>query len=295
MAWLMRPRLGSVPDGQVLTRTEAPTLHALAEDVAGELRTAPVDLVVLDAGFNASWQIVGFRRRRVLTLGLGLLAVLGPQERAALVAHELAHARNGDATRGLFVGAAVTALAELRDIVARDIAGGDHVTRIGGQVARVLAAPLTGVLVLEAHLLRRDMQRAEYLADALSARVAGTEAAVSLQEQLLLEGTFFAAVQQAAHTTEHVDLFDELARRSAQVPERERERRRRVARLRDATPGDTHPPSAKRVAVLERRARTEPSVVLDAERSAAIDAELAPFHERLQRTLIDEYRASLYY
>ena len=37
--------------------------------------------------------------------------MLPPQPRAALIAHELAHARNGDSTRGFFVGSALNALA----------------------------------------------------------------------------------------------------------------------------------------------------------------------------------------
>src|SRR5438094_618563 len=70
----------------------------------------PPDALVISASFNAEWAVLGWRRRRTLTLGLPLLTVLPPQPRAALIAHELAHARNGDSTRGFFVGGAINAL-----------------------------------------------------------------------------------------------------------------------------------------------------------------------------------------
>jgi Zn-dependent protease with chaperone function len=61
--------------------------------------------------------VFGWRRRRVLMLGSGPLAVLAPQELVALIAHELGHARNGDARRGLVVGSAVSGLAELHALM----------------------------------------------------------------------------------------------------------------------------------------------------------------------------------
>ena len=77
-------------------------------------RPAP-DAIVADTRWNASWALVGWRRRRVLVVGLPLLAALGPQERVAMIAHEVGHDRNGDVTRGLFVGSAVAGLDALSD------------------------------------------------------------------------------------------------------------------------------------------------------------------------------------
>jgi hypothetical protein len=123
LAWLMRPRLGKAPDEDVVARADAPSLYALADDVAADLGLRRIDVLVVDHRLNASWSVVGLRRRRVLTLGLPLLMLLEPQQRVALVAHELAHERNGDATHGLVVGSSVRALAEFYD---GDRAGAEH-------------------------------------------------------------------------------------------------------------------------------------------------------------------------
>jgi hypothetical protein len=78
------------------------------------------------------------------------------------------------------------------------------------------------------------------------------------------------------------------------VPDRERERRRRVARREDARLGETHPPSGKRIELLERRPRVAPAVVLDATRSTAIDLELATRRTAAGRQLLEEYREAIY-
>src|SRR5262249_8626043 len=155
-----------------------------------------------------SWMVVGVRRRRVLTLGLPLLLLLEPQQRVALVAHELAHARNGDSTRGLVVGSSVRALAEFYAALApepsRDgsIAWDDlgFFDMIVNGILWLISRPAYGLLLLQLHLLLRDSQRAEYLADALAARVAGTEATVGLHERLLLESVLGATVQRVTQT-----------------------------------------------------------------------------------------------
>lgn len=299
---LMRPRLGKPPDEGLVERSQAPTLHDLVDRVASALGTPSVDLLAVEHDFNASWAVLGVRRRRVLTLGLPLLTAVGPQERVALVAHELAHARNGDATRGLFVGSAVRALAELYWLLSPEELSGELdwdlgiFERIVNGFLWIVSRPVYGLLLLELHLLMRDTQRAEYLADALATDVAGTDAAVALQEKLLLEATFRSAVKQASRPGRNGerDVFALLSEAVAGVPPRERERRRRVARLEGARLSDSHPPTAKRIDLLERRPKTAPRVVLDEAASARIDAELASLRTAYSRRLVDEYRDTLY-
>jgi Zn-dependent protease with chaperone function len=297
---LMRPRLGEPPKEGLVSRAEAPELYALVDEVAEELRVPPVDAIVADRDFNASWAVLGLRRRRVLTLGLPLVALLEPQERVALIAHELAHARNGDATRGLFVGSAVNGLAALYWLLSpedrEDTGDGLGADLIAKAMLWVVSRPVWLLLLLQLHLLTRDLQRAEYLADALAARVAGTEAVVAIQEKLLLEHTVWATLQHAAGPArdEQTDLLEDIGEAVLQVPDRERERRRRVARLEDARLGETHPPSGKRIELLEGRPQAEPAVVLDSEHSAAIDRELATRRTAAGRQLLEEYREAIY-
>ena len=106
------------------------------------------------------------------------------------------------------------------------------------------------------------MQRAEYLADAAAARVAGTAAAIALHERLLLYRTFQDAIQQAALADDARGALDRVRAALRSVPERERERRRRVARLEQTRLEDTHPPTGMRIALLEDRAPLPPAVTL---------------------------------
>src|SRR5207253_6289128 len=136
------------------------------------------------------------------------------------------------------------------------------------------AQPVLGALQLEFWLLMRDSQRAEYLADALAARMAGTEAAVSLHEKLLLDSTVANVVQRVAQGRGAPDLFCELERALEDVPPHEREQRRRSARLEETRLEATHPPTGQRIRLLEERPAATGRVTLDADRNARIDAEL---------------------
>jgi Zn-dependent protease with chaperone function len=298
---MLRPRFGKLPKEDRVEAETAPTLHGLVAEVGAALDVAATDVLIVDQEFNASWEVVGLRRRRVLTLGLPMLAALEPQERVALIAHELAHGRNGDSGRGLFVGSAVRALADIYWIVGpEDLSDREpwelgFFDRVVNVMLYVVSRPAYWLLLLELHLLLRDSQRAEFLADALAAGVAGTDAAVSLSEKMLLQSTFRGVVQKSAQRGNELDLFAELALVCGSVPDREKERRRRVARLEGTRLSSTHPPTAKRIELLERREQRNPEVVLDAGRSRTIDEELTPLRAPLQQRLVEEHRDALYY
>src|SRR5947208_7953739 len=52
LAVLMRPRFGSVPDEDIVTPEQAPTLHRVAGEIAAALDVRPPDLIVIDHEFN---------------------------------------------------------------------------------------------------------------------------------------------------------------------------------------------------------------------------------------------------
>ena len=158
-----------------------------------------------------------------------------------------------------------------------------------------ITRPIDAVLWLEARLLLRDKQRAEYLADAAAARVGGTAAAIALHERLLLATTFQGAIQQAALADDAPGALDRVRTALRAVPERERERRRRLARLEQTRLEDTHPPTGMRIALLEERATLPPAVTLYVFASARIDAELELLAAATGRQLVDRYRASLHH
>lgn len=299
VAILTRPRFGKPPDEDLVARSEAPTLWGLVDEIAAALDTGTADLLVVDHRYNAAWGILGLRRRRVLMIGLPLLSSLEPQERTGVIAHELAHARNGDSSRGIVIGSAVRGLAELYYLLApeRTPQGLGIFEHVANGILWLLSRPPYWLLHLEYHLLLHDSQRAEYLADALAARIAGTEAVVLLHEKLLLEPSFRAVVKEYAHPSSagDVDLFEATRLRLASVPERERERRRRVAMLEESRLSATHPPTGMRISLLEERPPQPPEVAVDRARSDAIDAELHRLRPILGERLVELHRASLYY
>ena len=293
---VMRPRLGKPPErGHVV---DAPALREVTANVAQALGGRPPDEIRIDGRWNASWQAVGVPRRRILTLGLPLLAALEAQERVALIGHELGHGRNGDSRRSVIVGSAVNGLDWLADALRHGVSYADAdigwIDWVSGGLMWLVSRPVDALLWLEAHLLLRDVQRAEYLADALAARAAGSGAAIALHERLLLYSTFQLVVQQAAHENAE-NVLDRLRISIQLIPDRERERRRRVARLEEARLDDTHPPTGMRIALLEQRAAEPPRVVLNEAQSRRIDAELETLVHRIDREMLDTYRDSLYY
>jgi Zn-dependent protease with chaperone function len=304
VAWLMRPRLAKVPDEGVVTPEEAPTLYALAEQVAASLDTRPPDLIVINGEFNAYWSVAGIRRKRVLGLGLPLFDSLGPQARVALIGHEIGHGRNGDVRRGLIVGSAISSLAELYYVLSP---GGRSAARdadvwvraaepILNALMYVLTRPVAWLLQLQAHLVWHDSQRAEYLADALAARVAGSQAEVASELRLLEATTVDVVARRAAHAApgQAPDLFAELRDAFARTPDHERIRLRRTAELEQTRLNATHPPLIRRLELVERRPVADPAVTLSTADSAQIDTELSRAKVAVAAQIIDEYRNSLY-
>lgn len=224
-----------------------------------------------------------------------MFAALPPEQRVALIGHEVAHARNGDSRRGLVVGSAWAALEALYRILAPDpYAEGPDVFMNGAYW--LVSRPVYGLLLLHARLTAHDAQRAEYLADALAADVAGTDAVVGLLETILLEGVVRSVVKRSTHSGAVApgSLLSEVERSVMAVPDRERQRRRRVARLERPSLDAFHPTMSSRIAVLESRALVLSSLAITQAESDAIDEELAPLRAPLELRMIDEYRSTIY-
>jgi Zn-dependent protease with chaperone function len=83
------------PDGVPLDRSAAPSLYALVDEIRRVVSAPAVHRIAITSDFNAGaathrppWRL---RRRRVLVLGLPVLATLSAAELRAVIAHELAH------------------------------------------------------------------------------------------------------------------------------------------------------------------------------------------------------------
>ncbi|MFJ1865285.1 M48 family metallopeptidase [Streptomyces sp. NPDC088097] len=303
LAAALRPRPVRLPkDGQVLHRADAPHLFELVDEVAGAVGTTGVHTVLVNAEYNASVTTYGVRRRRVLTIGLPFWEVLTPQERVALLGHELGHFAHGDIRYGRITGGALHALAVWHYVLAPTPAE-RLLDRFVNAVTFLPRWVAYGLLLLLDRLTLRASQRAEYLADASAVRAASPGAAVGLMDRLLVGDAVEAELRRQSvvarmgggrtgrevREAAEAGLWERLAARVAAVPEREYERLRRVSALRGHSVDHTHPPTHARRRHMAAGAPVAALVSCDDARAAAVAAELAPSREALARLVIREY------
>jgi Zn-dependent protease with chaperone function len=299
LAWVLRPRLPRFPE-HPLPPTEYPGLYGLTDLVVQALEAPPIAAIVITPDFNAAYSFAGWRRRPVLRLGLPLLTVLDDRETVALIGHEVAHAVNGDATSGFFVGSAINTLAIWYTLLYPDrlMLHTQYRRSIITVFTNLILVCLAGLIGFIAsgltHLLWRDAQRAEYLADHLAAEVAGTEATLSMLDKLHLGPMASGAAQRLAVSTAAGDLFAELRDLAGAMPEHERRRLRAMARLEASRLDASHPPTSFRVALLEQRPIAMPAVHVPGTLWRVAQDEMNRLAPPMQRRILDLYRARLY-
>lgn len=298
LSWTLRPRFPELPDDEpVLRRADAPELFAVIDEVAAVAGTRSVDAVTVSAAFNASVTTYGVRSRRVLTLGLPFWETLTPQQRIALLGHELGHFSNGDTRHGLVIGTAFHSLTTWRYYVA-PIPDPNIVEMLVNLFYVVPRTLVQGLLILLDRLTLRATQRAEYLADAMSARAGSTEAAVGVMDRILVAHSAENMLQREASSRQvrtrgarsseqpwH-GLWERLAAHMATIPEAEYERQRRVGALRGHSVDSTHPPTHLRRACLLVGEPLAAAVVADAGRESLITAELAEARNVLAQRVV---------
>ncbi|MET9407032.1 M48 family metallopeptidase [Streptomyces sp. NPDC002935] len=298
LGWSLRPRLPRLPeDVPVLTRADAPELFALVDEVAHVAGTRGVDAIAVDGHLNASVRSYGVRGRRLLTLGLPLWETLTPQQRIALLGHELGHYSNGDTRHGRVVSAALRSLTTWHYYFL-PIADPEPLEAVVNLLYIVPRWLVVGVLMLLDRLTLRAAQRAEYLADRVAARVGSTQAAVELMDRLLVADSAAVVLHREVNTaaltgprgarndTRTDGLWERLAADMASVPEHELERQRRAGALRGHSVDATHPPTHLRHACLLIGAPTPPAVVADEAREGRIAEELADARAKVARRII---------
>ncbi len=298
-AWSLRPRAARLPGAvPALLREDAPEFYALVDEVAGVVGTRGIDRVVVDACVNASVVAHGVRGRRLLVLGLPLWEVLTPQQRIALLGHELAHYSNGDTRHGLVVSTAYRSLTTWHYyfVPIEDPSVVEMVVNLFYAVPRLL---LQGVLTLLDHLTLRAAQRAEYLADREAARAASTEAAVGLMDRLLVAGSVEVVLRREANRAALTgprgartaeaggdEIWERLGAHMASIPENEYERQRRVGARRGHSVDSTHPPTHLRRTCLLVGPSLPAAVVTNEDRERRIAAELAGARATVGRGIV---------
>jgi Zn-dependent protease with chaperone function len=275
--WAFLPQFGRLPR-DASTREQLPELFALLDEIADALDAPRVHRVAIVEGTDSAFAQLGFRRRGLLTIGLARFHVLAPQERVALLAHEVAHAVDGDPRRGVLIGGSLGNMRQLAAELRRAAAKREGALWIFYKFWAALPASFARVLE---HSTATTTQRAEHYADVLAARVAGTEAVVGALAAIPLDAMWDTACQRARRNPD-ANVYDELRARLAIVPERELERSRRRERLPGRRTDDAHPPTGLRIELLERVPRA-PKVTSTDVRADVIDRELAARRAELSR------------
>ncbi|MEU5717970.1 M48 family metallopeptidase [Streptomyces sp. NPDC020403] len=298
LAWTLRPRLPRLPtEGPVLRRGDAPALYGLVDDIARVAGTRGVDVIAIDTGVNASVTTCGVRERRLLTIGLPLWELLTPQQRIALLGHELGHYSSGDTRRGIVLATAYRSLTAWRYFLApaEDPSPTEMAVALVCFVPRAL---VQGVLTVLDGLTLHAGRRAEYLADSSAARAGSTEAAVGLLDRILVADSAEVTLRREANAPRSARrgtgrpeeraerLWDALAADAGSIPEHEYERRRRAGALRGHRVDSTHPPTHLRRERLLSATPVPAAVVVDEERERRITGELADARSRLARQIL---------
>ncbi|MCL7380360.1 M48 family metallopeptidase [Streptomyces sp. 35G-GA-8] len=260
------------PAAVLVSRAEAPGLWRLVEDLAGRLRTRPPDRIYLTPEANASVsekaRLLGFAvGDRTMYLGVPLLKWLKPMELRAVLCHELGHYAGRHTRFGALTyrGAAAlgSALFRLR-MTARS-----EEARLGYAWLFHSVISCYGWLYFRLSLAVRRRQELEADAEAVAAvGPAVTADALRAVHALALtwagfESRYLRPVQRLGFAPE--DVFEAFAAMLDDPCVRER-----MADLREhpveegRSPLDSHPPLARRLALIEARpAGDTPDVVDD--------------------------------
>jgi heat shock protein HtpX len=312
------PRFAPLPrHATVLPPGAAPALRELVGRVAAAVGVPEPRFICLadafSAGFSADGGRYGVLHRRYLSIGVPLWTALGPQQRVALLAHQLAHFTDGNPRRGRLIGPADTVLVRLasvftpgRDVTIRAlqdpaivaaVAGGavrqvsstQGMVWIGELLVKPVFAAIRGTVTLVRLALvapsRRDTWRAEYFSDALAAEVAGSVAVTELLDLMLCAEPVVMMLRQQARTRAPVSTWPAVAA-AVRYEGAPRLRTRRESSVREgASPYAMHPPLGLRADLVESRPEQVPTLVLDGPENARIDTELDRYAQQANRDL----------
>ena len=126
-------------------------------------------------------------------------------------------------------------------------------------ILHILAYAVRSVSRLQTKLARRAGPRAEYRADEAAARMASTDAVAALLDKLLLAQMSRAFVATSIRGRD-AEMWSTVRSKLIAVPARERERLRRVARLKHQAVDASHPPTSQRIDLLSTRLIAAPEV-----------------------------------
>jgi heat shock protein HtpX len=298
-AFALRPKFRGLGRYQVPVKaTDMPHLNRLIGEVATATRAPRPHTLLFTTSFNAGSGCYGLRRRRFVEIGLPLWLSLTPQERVALLGHELGHFVNGDVRRGPLTRFAFdffdTLVALSTPAKSRP---GSVGMRASGAVGDMLSRWLMWIVrwffelcqLIVDGLGMRASHHAEYASDTLAAWVGGSASATSMLDTLLLGDACYRTLRRAIRTDASKAVSP--AAWHAQILADRQEISGAVKTLRQMSMRDSaslfasHPPNGLRAQLVESRSQISAAVVLTAADAAQIDIELAREYRSLRTTL----------
>lgn len=297
LCWAARPRVVA-PPYYLLRRSDFPTLYALSDRIATELRTQPVHAIAYSADFGANYRQAGWANKPFIELGAPLLAMLDSEERLAIIAHELSHGANRDPLRSNYLHGAVGTLANWGTAFRPAAIGslgdglpfGPIVSLLGIPFELVMLALSEFVFLLARGLLLlvlRQSQRAEYLADLLAASVAGSKQLQSALEKTYLAEAVNDVVRRHALTTPYESLGPRMAAAKIEIKAANVESLRAESLASQWQVDTTHPPTALRVRMLDLKPTPALPQLLSTDESQALDVEIERIVALSEREMIN--------
>ncbi len=271
------PRRPALPEG-LLRPGDLPATFDLIDTLCDRMKAPRVTGLAVRRVPNA----YASQRRGEKLIGFNAILwhIASREERIAILAHEIGHLVNGDPLRSGLAAQAYWVLGRWHGLAEPQNSAGESLA------SEVVQIPLTLFIeVFEALLVRLtypDSQRAEYIADAMAADVAGRDSAVSALETLEL---MQLAVEQADRffgeaTPDGLAYAEAL---KAAVREAPAERRAEIIdemRKADHISDESHPPTVFRLRFLDTVASAADSALQPEPQWERIDTEWRPLIEQ---------------
>ncbi|UYZ21915.1 M48 family metallopeptidase [Mesobacillus jeotgali] len=295
IAWLARPRVPKLDkDEHLISRQEFPFLFEAVDQLADAMQVKRIDGIIIDDEFNASVVQVGWRRRKIIKIGLPLFSIMEPEEQLAILAHEFGHISNGDLTRSFYIGTALYTLQtwyELLNPVPIDEYDSMGFFEIPVYYFMAFLALIPySIFLLLVHLLFDDSQKGEYLADERAAKAVGYKYLISSMEKFQYADTFYLKIRELAVRKNTMNLFHAVHEQIKIMPDREKERLSRLAQHETSKLDSTHPPTAYRINLLENLKAAPTSLAVGKGTLAMMQKELETQQTRIQEEVIENYR-----
>jgi Zn-dependent protease with chaperone function len=270
--WSLIPRRDRfIAPGPALKLEQHPLLLAEIRHIATAFREPMPDAIYLTPQVNA-WVarrggVMGFRSRRIMAVGLPLMAILDVSQFRAVLAHEFGHYYSGDTSLGPWVYTARDAMVRTLQNLGSDSQIGEWLSRFA--LGRLIYLGAFVALQFYWKLYMRATQlisrRQEYRADELAGALAGSRSlATGLRR---IEGGFVALtfywsseIIPVLEARCKVPIADGFAR-FVVVPEiaaRIDEYVEEQLRTGSTSPSDSHPPLRDRIAALNAAAELKP-------------------------------------